>query len=182
MTISAPSDAPAQWLPPDGPVDLELRVNGGPLPCRVPARHTLADALREAGLTGTRLGCDQGSCGTCTVLLDGRPVRSCTMLAIQAEGAEVETVEGLATRTPEGCELHPVQQAFADGDAMQCGFCTPGFLMLACGLLRSEPDADEDRIREVISANLCRCTGGPPVVRAVLEAQRRMQESAEGEE
>lgn len=159
------------WLKADESVRIRLVTNDKELPVEAPPRCTLADALRDNGLKGTRLGCEQGSCGACTVLLDGRPVRSCLMLALQAEGGRLETVEGLAA----GGELHALQRAFHDHGALQCGFCTSGFLMLAAGLLREEPDAGRERIREVLSANLCRCTGGGPILQAVLAAQRELR-------
>jgi len=154
--------------------DAELRVgltlNGAPASFSVSARWTLADALRERlGATGTHLGCEHGSCGACTVLLDRQPVRSCLVLAVQADGCSVETVEGLAS----GGALSPLQQAFHEHHALQCGFCTPGFLMEATALLREEPDASEDRVRDALSGNLCRCTGYAPIVAAVRAVQRR---------
>lgn len=152
---------------------VRLDVNGRPLPVEVPPRRTLADALRGHGLTGTHLGCEHGVCGACTVLLDGVAVRSCLMLAVQAEGAEVETIE---EDTP---ELAALRRAFDEGGALQCGFCTPGFLMLAAGLLRNEPKASAERVLEVLSSNLCRCTGGVPIVAAVLAAQRELAGGAE---
>ncbi|SDT18765.1 (2Fe-2S)-binding protein [Jiangella sp. DSM 45060] len=158
------------WIGEDDTAAVDVVVNGRPATMRVPARRTLADALRDDGLTGTHLGCEHGVCGACTVLLDGRPVRSCLTLAVQAEGAGVETVEGLA----DGPELHALQRAFHQNGGLQCGFCTPGFLMLALGLLRAEPQASPERIREVLTSNLCRCTGGGPIVRAVLAAQREL--------
>lgn len=158
------------WIGEDDTAAVDVVVNGRPATMRVPARRTLADALRDDGLTGTHLGCEHGVCGACTVLLDGRPVRSCLTLAVQAEGAGVETVEGLA----DGPELHALQRAFHENGGLQCGFCTPGFLMLALGLLRAEPQASPERIREVLTSNLCRCTGGGPIVRAVLAAQREL--------
>lgn len=156
------------WLSADEPVEIELDVNGKSVTCSVPPRRTLADALRDSGLTGTHLGCEHGVCGACTLLLDGKPVRACLVLAVQAQGSRIETVEGLA----DGPELDPLQKAFRDGGALQCGFCTPGFLMLATGLLRNEPDASAERVEEVLSSNLCRCTGGVPIVKAVLAAQQ----------
>ncbi|SEE71233.1 (2Fe-2S)-binding protein [Jiangella alba] len=158
------------WIGEDDSAAVDVVVNGRPATLRVPARRTLADALRDDGRTGTHLGCEHGVCGACTVLLDGRPVRSCLTLAVQAEGADVETVEGLA----DGPELHVLQRAFHEHGALQCGFCTPGFLMLALGLLRAEPGASPERVREVLTSNLCRCTGGAPIVRAVLAAQREL--------
>lgn len=169
----------AGWLDADAEARVELVVDGEPLTLAVPPRRTLADALRDTGRTGTHLGCEHGVCGACTVLLDGAPVRACLVFAVQAAGHAVETVAGLA---PDGAaleELSPLQRAFHRGGALQCGFCTPGFLMLAEGLLRAEPDASPERVREVLSANVCRCTGGEPIVRAVLDAQRELaQEEA----
>lgn len=157
----------ARWLRPDESVAVGLTVNGEAVEAHVPPRRTLADALRDAGFTSVRLGCEHGVCGTCTILLDGAAVRSCLMLAVQGRGHDIETVESLARDE----ELGRLQQAFDDNDALQCGFCTPGFLMLIEGLLRSEPEADEERIGEVVSSNLCRCTGAVPVVRAALDCQ-----------
>ena len=158
----------ARRFGPDEAVVVGLRVNGAAVEARVPPRRTLADTLRGEGFTSVRLGCEHGVCGTCTVLLDGEPVRSCLMLAVQGQGRDIETVEGLGAGDD---GLGPLQQAFDDNDALQCGFCTPGFLMLVEGLLRSEPDASEDRIVEAVSSNLCRCTGGTPIVRAALDHQ-----------
>jgi carbon-monoxide dehydrogenase small subunit len=136
-------------------------------------RWTLGYAIRDrAGLTGTHLGCEHGVCGACTILLDGAPVRSCLLLAVQVEGRSVRTVEGLAR----GSELHPLQTAFREHHALQCGFCTPGFLMVAAGLLEREPHASEERVREVLSSNLCRCTGYTPIVQAVLAAQAQLRQ------
>ena len=146
---------------------VHLLLNGESRTLDVPARASLADAVRALGATGTRVGCEHGVCGTCTVLLDGEPVRSCLVLALQADGRSVTTVEGLAS---DG-ELHPVQRAFLDHGALQCGFCTPGFVVLAAALLEREPDASEERVVEALSSNLCRCTGYAPIVAAVLAAQ-----------
>lgn len=145
-------------------VSFELHVNGSVFRVDAPPCKTLADVLREeCGLTGTHLGCEHGSCGACTVLVDGAPVRSCLMFAIQAQGAAIETVEGLA----DGETLHPLQTAFIEHDALQCGFCTPGFLMLAKSLFdRQEPMARDD-IVTVLSSNLCRCTGYRNIITAV---------------
>lgn len=155
----------------DAVASVRLRVNGADAAVEVPPRMSLADALRDRlGLTGTHLGCEHGVCGACTVLLDGDPVRSCLVLAVQADGAEVRTVEGLER---EG-GLHPLQEAFRDHHALQCGFCTPGFLMLAADLLEREPNALEERLREVLAANLCRCTGYARIVQAVAAAQERL--------
>jgi carbon-monoxide dehydrogenase small subunit len=144
-----------------------LRVNGQERRAEVDVRHTLADFLRdELGLTGTHLGCEHGVCGACTVLLDGASIRSCLLLAVQAQNAEVVTVEGLAR---EG-ELHPLQQAFWDEHALQCGFCTPGLLLTAEELLRENSHPSEAEIREAIAGNLCRCTGYVNVVAAIQRA------------
>jgi len=152
---------------------IELTVNGVARSGAAEPRTTLADFLREElTLTGTHLGCEHGVCGACTVLVDGEPVRSCLMLAVQARGTEVTTVEGLA----DGDTLHPLQQAFMESFAFQCGFCTPGFVMSTLALLRDEPDADEARIREELSGNLCRCTGYQSIVEGVLLAAQRARE------
>jgi aerobic-type carbon monoxide dehydrogenase small subunit (CoxS/CutS family) len=150
------------------PHTIHLTVNGVAATLDVEARTTLADALRgELRLTGTHLGCEHGVCGACTVIVDGAAVRSCLMLAVQAEGCHVTTVEGLG----DAAHLGPLQQAFRKHHALQCGFCTPGILTTAHALLLEQPDAGEDRIREVISGNLCRCTGYLPIVAAILEAR-----------
>ena len=155
----------------DRPVS--LTVNGRPYAQVVPPRKTLADVLREdCGLTGTHIGCEQGVCGACTVLLDGQPIRACLMFAVQAEGASIRTVEGLA---PDDTTLHPVQQAFWDNHGLQCGFCTPGFLTLITGYLEERPDADEDELRDMLSSNLCRCTGYQNILKSTLCAQRVMR-------
>jgi carbon-monoxide dehydrogenase small subunit len=150
------------WLAPDARVELGLTLNGDAATVAVSPRWTLADAVRAAGLTGTHLGCEHGVCGACTVLLDDEPVRACLVLALQAEGRRVDTVEGLGT--PEA--LHPVQEAFRQARALQCGFCTPGFVVLAAWLRENEPGADAARVREVLSSNLCRCTGYGPILEA----------------
>jgi carbon-monoxide dehydrogenase small subunit len=153
-------------------LDLVLKVNGRNYEVRVEPRRTLADALREdCGLTGTHLGCEHGVCGACTVLVDGDPVRSCLMFAVQAEGAEIRTVEGLAS----GDELHPLQQAFWDHHGLQCGFCTPGFLMLAAGVLEKHPGIGDEELRHVLSSNLCRCTGYQNIIKAVRAAADQVQ-------
>jgi carbon-monoxide dehydrogenase small subunit len=144
-----------------------MTVNGTAYDLTVDPRRHLADVLRrEIGATGVTVGCETGHCGSCTVLLDGVPVRSCLVLAVQADGAVVETVESLAA---DG-EPAALQQAFSSAGALQCGFCTPGMLMLATGLLRTTPDADRAQIRECVAANLCRCTGYGPIVDAVEAA------------
>ena len=153
--------------------DITLIVNGAEYPVRVEPRRTLADALRDqCGLTGTNSGCEHGICGTCTVLVDGEPVRSCLMFAVQAQGRRIRTVEGLA----EGDKLHPLQQAFIDHHALQCGFCTPGFLMLAVGVLERDPHISDEDLREALAANLCRCTGYKNIIKAVHAAAKIMRE------
>ncbi len=148
-----------------------LRVNGQVCEGDVEPRLLLSDFLRhELGLTGTHVGCEHGVCGACTVLLDGDPVRSCLLFAVQAAGSDVTTVEGLA-RDDE--PLHPLQQAFQDAHGLQCGFCTPGILMTLVPFLRDNPDPSEAEVRHALSGNLCRCTGYQHIVDAVLLAARR---------
>jgi carbon-monoxide dehydrogenase small subunit len=155
---------------------VRVMVNGREVEREVPARQLLADFLRdELRLTGTHLGCEHGVCGACTVLLDGSSVRSCLLLAVQADGASIETVEGLA----QGDELHPIQEAFWAEHALQCGFCTPGFLMTAVELLRENPDPTEDEVRHAISGNLCRCTGYVNIIKAVRTAAAATQGAAQ---
>jgi carbon-monoxide dehydrogenase small subunit len=138
------------------PIEVTFTVNGEPRTISVEPRRTLADALREeCGLTGTHLGCEHGVCGACTILLDGKPVRSCLMFAVQVDGMQLRTVEGLA----QNGQLHPLQQAFWDHHGLQCGFCTPGFLMLAVGILESNPDIGEAELRAALSSNLCPAPG-----------------------
>jgi aerobic-type carbon monoxide dehydrogenase small subunit (CoxS/CutS family) len=157
---------------------IRFEVNGRAVEAEVPARTSLADCLRHhLRLTGTHVGCEHGVCGACTVIVDGAAVRSCLMLAVQAEGASIVTVEGLS----QGEELSPLQAAFRKHHALQCGFCTPGILTTMHALLSEEPDADETRIREVLSGNLCRCTGYVPIVQAVLEARAAYARPATGE-
>ena len=152
--------------------DVRLQVNGATHDLRVPARRLLSDALRhDCGLTGTHVGCEHGVCGACTVLLDGRPVRSCLMLAVSAEDAEHHHRRG-ARRAPDGDAARPVQQAFADCHGLQCGFCTPGFLTTITAGLRDNPDPTEDEARDMIAGNLCRCTGYQNIV-AVGAPRRR---------
>ncbi|WEB46039.1 MULTISPECIES: (2Fe-2S)-binding protein [Streptomyces] len=146
-----------------------LDVNGERHEVITEPRRTLVDVLRhELRLTGTHVGCEHGICGACTVLVDDRPVRACLMFAAQAEGARIRTVESLSAGScgPPG-ELGDLQRAFRERHALQCGFCTPGFLMLAEGFLAERPDADREQIREVVAANLCRCTGYQPIVEAI---------------
>ena len=147
---------------------IRFELNGKPVEAEVPVRTTLADCIRHHFMqTGTHVGCEHGVCGACTVIVDGAAVRSCLILAVQAGGAQVITVEGLSREDA----LSPLQAAFRKHHALQCGFCTPGMLTTAHALLTDEPDASEERIREVLSGNLCRCTGYIPIVKAVLEAR-----------
>ena len=148
--------------------EVRLEVNGATHVVEVPGRRLLSDALRhDCGLTGTHVGCEHGVCGACTVLVDGKPMRSCLMLAVSAEGSAITTVEGLAD--PDGT-LSPVQQAFNDCHGLQCGFCTPGFLTTITAGLEDNPDPSEDEAREMIAGNLCRCTGYQNIVKSVLRA------------
>jgi aerobic carbon-monoxide dehydrogenase small subunit len=148
---------------------IEFDVNGQHRSAEADVRMTLADFLRERlELTGTHLGCEHGVCGACTVLVDGVAVRSCLMLAVQARGHQVTTVEGLA----DGDQLHPVQQAFRESHGFQCGFCTPGFVMMTTALLQESPDPTEEEIRDALSGNICRCTGYQSIVEGVLRAAR----------
>jgi aerobic-type carbon monoxide dehydrogenase small subunit (CoxS/CutS family) len=147
------------------PQPVAVTVNGRRESAPVTPRTTLADFLRhDLGLTGTHLGCEHGVCGACTVVLDGQPVRSCLTLAVQADGREVRTVEGLASPTG---ELHPLQESFWRNQALQCGFCTPGFLMAAVVAVEEQPDMDRSEIRERLAGNVCRCTGYQSIVDAV---------------
>lgn len=153
---------------PASSLDVTVEINGRKTTRRnLEARRTLADFLREdCGLTGTHLGCEHGACGACTVLIDGEPARSCLTLAAQADGAAITTVEGLA----DGATLHPLQRAFKENHALQCGFCTPGFLVAAAALLQENSDPSELEVREYLSGNICRCTGYQFIVAAVLAA------------
>jgi carbon-monoxide dehydrogenase small subunit len=151
-----------------------LTLNGTDHRVTVEPRRTLVDAIRDdCGLTGTHIGCEHGVCGSCTVLLDDEPVRACLMFAAQAHGRRIRTVEGLQ----HGEKLHPLQQAFMRHHALQCGFCTPGFLMLAVGALEKNPDLDDEALVELLSANLCRCTGYENIVKAVRAAAAEMKAS-----
>ncbi len=146
---------------------INVTVNGTAREAVAETRKTLADFLREdLGLTGTHLGCEHGVCGACTVLLDGEPVRSCLMLAVQARGASITTIEGLA----DGDDLNPLQSALRDSHAFQCGFCTPGFVMQITALLQENPSPTETEVRETLSGNLCRCTGYETIINGVLSA------------
>ncbi|HUY53634.1 MAG TPA: (2Fe-2S)-binding protein [Candidatus Nanopelagicaceae bacterium] len=158
---------PSQAISADEIITIELTVNGTPRRGYAEARKTLADFLREdLALTGTHLGCEHGVCGACTVLVDGEPARACLMLAVQAHGCEVRTIEGLA---PEGT-LGPLQRAMWENHSFQCGFCTPGFLMQITALLAENPAPSEAEVREALAGNLCRCTGYQSIVRGVLAA------------
>jgi carbon-monoxide dehydrogenase small subunit len=151
---------------------ITLSINGHNHAITVEPRRTLADAIREdCGQTGTHIGCEHGICGACTVIVDGEPVRSCLMFAAQADGKKIRTVEGLAN----GDTLHPMQQAFMDNHGLQCGFCTPGFLMLAVGVLEREPDISDEDLLDVLSSNLCRCTGYQNIINAVRAAANEMR-------
>ena len=153
-------------------LEISVNVNGETVTAVVPSRKLLSDFLRdEAGLTGVRVSCEHGVCGACTILVDGRTARACLMLAAQADGSEVRTVESLAR---DG-RLHPIQQAFWDHHGLQCGYCTPGMLISAYELLGRNPDPSEADVREAISGNICRCTGYVHIVRAILAAARRIQ-------
>jgi aerobic carbon-monoxide dehydrogenase small subunit len=153
---------------------ISLKVNGTPHEYDVEPRMLLVHYLRETlSLTGTHVGCDTSQCGACTVLLDGRAVKSCTVLAVQADGGEVKTVEGLA----KDGKLHALQEGFWEEHGLQCGFCTPGMLMAACGLLASNPHPDEHAIRRGLEGNLCRCTGYHNIVKAVQNAAKKLSEA-----
>jgi carbon-monoxide dehydrogenase small subunit len=153
-------------------VEVDIRVNDRLVRARTEPRQLLVEFVRvEAGLTGTHVGCDTSYCGACTVLLDGRSVKSCTLLTVQADGCSVRTVEGLARDEA----LHPLQEAFAGHHALQCGYCTPGFLMSAVQLLDQNPDPDEAAIRKALAGNVCRCTGYINIIAAVRAAAERMR-------
>jgi aerobic-type carbon monoxide dehydrogenase small subunit (CoxS/CutS family) len=153
-------------------LDIKLRINGRDHEIRVEPRKTLVDAIREdCALTGTHIGCEHGVCGACTVVIDGDAVRSCLMFAVQANGKSIRTVEGLAN----GKTLHPMQLAFIANHGLQCGFCTPGFLMLAVNTLEKNPNISDDELIDVLSSNLCRCTGYQNIVKAVKAARDEMK-------
>ena len=153
--------------------DIQLTVNGAAHRVQIESRLLLVHLLREnLRLTGTHIGCDTTHCGACTVLLDGEPVKSCTVLAVQAEGAEITTVEGLE----QNGKLHPVQEAFWEKHGLQCGYCTPGMILTSCALLARDKDPSEAQIREAISGNLCRCTGYSNIVKAIQSAAERLRQ------
>jgi carbon-monoxide dehydrogenase small subunit len=155
-------------------LDITLNINGRDYPIRVEARKTLVDAIRdECGQTGTHIGCEHGVCGACTIILDDEAVRSCLMFAVQAVGKRIRTIEGLA----DGDTLHPLQRAFMEHHGLQCGFCTPGFLMLAANVLEQRPDIDDEELLDVLASNLCRCTGYQNIIKAVRAAAREMREA-----
>jgi aerobic carbon-monoxide dehydrogenase small subunit len=161
-------------------VDITVSVNGAARTGSVEPRRTLCDFLRDdLDLTGTHVGCEHGVCGACTVIVDGRAVRSCLMLAVQAAGSEVTTIEGLAPDAPDAPDgaLGPLQQALLDSHSFQCGFCTPGFVMQATAYLGAHPDAGEQEIREALSGNICRCTGYQSIIDGVLLAAQRGREA-----
>jgi aerobic carbon-monoxide dehydrogenase small subunit len=154
---------------------ISLKVNQKQVSLEVEPRTLLVELLRERlQLTGTHVGCDTSQCGACVVLVDGKSVKSCTMLAVEADGAEVTTIEGLS----KGGELHPMQQAFRQNHALQCGFCTPGMILSACDLVAQRPDATEHDVREWLEGNLCRCTGYHNIVKAVLACASATREAA----
>jgi len=153
-------------------IDITLRLNGRDHAISVEPRKTLVDAIREdCGLTGTHIGCEHGVCGACTVIVGGEAVRSCLMFAVQAQGKPIRTVEGLA----KGNALHPLQSAFMAHHGLQCGFCTPGFLMLAANTLERDPNIGDEELLDVLSSNLCRCTGYQNIIKAVRAAQEEMR-------
>jgi carbon-monoxide dehydrogenase small subunit len=152
--------------------EITLTINGVPHNVSVEPRRTLVDVIRDdCGQTGTHIGCEHGICGACTVLLDNEPVRSCLMFAVQAHGRKIRTVEGLQ----QGDKLHPLQEAFMRHHALQCGFCTPGFLMLAVGVLEKRPDLNDNELIDILSSNLCRCTGYENIIKAVRAAAEDMK-------
>jgi carbon-monoxide dehydrogenase small subunit len=153
---------------------ITLNINGRDHAIAVASRRTLADAIREeCGQTGTHIGCEHGVCGACTVLVNGEPVRSCLMFAQQADGKKIRTIEGLA----KGDDMHPMQKAFMEHHGLQCGFCTPGFLMLAVGVLEKEPEISDADLVDVLSSNLCRCTGYQNIIKAVRAAAADMRQA-----
>ena len=155
--------------------DITLNINGRDYPIRVEPRKTLVDAIRDdCGQTGTHIGCEHGVCGTCTIIIDDEAVRSCLMFAVQAQGKKIRTVEGLAN----GEELHPLQRAFIENHGLQCGYCTPGFLMLATNVLEKNPNIGDEELLDVLASNLCRCTGYQNIIKAVRAAAVEMRKAA----
>jgi carbon-monoxide dehydrogenase small subunit len=161
-------------------MNVDLHINGTLYSIEVEPRRTLADAIRkDCGLTGTHIGCEHGVCGACTVIVDCEPVRSCLMFAVQADGCEIRTVEGLnsSSKRSENFDLmHPLQDAFIQHHGLQCGFCTPGFLMLAAAVLERDPDAGDETLIDALSSNLCRCTGYQGIIDAVLAVVRDLRQ------
>ncbi len=155
-----------------GLVHVQTTINGNQVDFLCEPRQSLLECLRDVvGLTGTKEGCNDGNCGACTVMFDGRMVTSCLVLAVEAQGKEITTIEGIAS----AAGLHPIQQAFLENASLQCGICTPGFIVASKALLDREPDADEGRIRHWLAGNLCRCTGYDKIIRAVLDAEQKMK-------
>ena len=155
-----------------GLVHVQTTINGNQVDFLCEPRQSLLECLRDVvGLTGTKEGCNDGNCGACTVMFDGRMVTSCLVLAVEAQGKEITTIEGIAS----AAGLHPIQQAFLENAALQCGICTPGFIVATKALLDREPDADEQRIRLWLAGNLCRCTGYDKIIRAVMDAEQKMK-------
>ena len=151
---------------------IECTVNGETQSVEVPARRLLSDFLRDdLHLTGTKRGCETGTCGACSVLVDGEVVKSCLKLAVQAQGREITTIEGLS----HGDQLHPLQESFMQGGGLQCGYCTPGFLMTACAMLKNNPQPTADEVRHGLNGNLCRCTGYTQIVESILTAAEKMR-------
>jgi carbon-monoxide dehydrogenase small subunit len=155
-------------------IDITLTINGRAHALQVEPRKTLVDAIRDqCGQTGTHIGCEHGVCGACTIIVDDQAVRACLMFAVQADGRRIRTVEGLA----DGDTLHPMQQAFITHHGLQCGFCTPGFLMLSVNALERNPDLSDDEILDLLSSNLCRCTGYQNIIKAVRSAAAELRQS-----
>jgi aerobic-type carbon monoxide dehydrogenase small subunit (CoxS/CutS family) len=173
---ASPAAVTARPVDGEGKMALTLRVNGRDEPIRARAHHTLLEVLRgEVGLTGPREGCGVGMCGACTVLLDGRPISGCLLLAPMAEGHEITTIEGLPARAG---ELHPIQQAYMDHTAFQCSYCTPGFILTTKALLDEQPDPSRDEAKEYLAGNLCRCGSYVKILDAVMDAKTRLAEGA----
>jgi len=156
---------------------ITITINDQPFTPAIPSgRYTLLDLLRDLGFTGAKFGCGIGKCGSCTVVMDGKSIASCTVMAAKADGAKVTTIEGISN----GYNLHPIQRAFVEHGAIQCGYCTPGFIMRLYGLLTSEPDAPEERVAEELEKNICRCTGYETIMEAALDAQGQMRGGGAG--